>query len=721
MESLKRFWNKWMNDELDIQHKLLNLILLAAFIGGIAALFISAMFGNDIFGTIQIAALIVMVGLSLLVSNVLKKPQAAAILIIISANLILLPIMYFYNGGINSGMIAWIILGMIFSLLLLKGRICFILYFFNALCVIGYLLLEVWKPEYVTPLSSPLTNAIDNIQSVIIVTGIFGAIFKYQSYVYEKQQKDLERQEKELRKTMEELKNANGAKSLFLANMTHEIRTPINAVLGMDEMILRESDNENITSYALNIQTASQTLLSIVNDVLDFTKIESGKMELIHINYELYDLIKDCYSVIYMRARKKDIDFRVENDPDIPGTLLGDEVRVRQIMFNLLTNAVKYTKVGSVILSLDYEKISDSEILLKVTVKDTGIGISRENREKLFQSFQRVDEAKNRNIEGTGLGLAITKQLLDMMGGSIELSSIVDVGSEFRVTIPQKVVSFEPIGSFIMRYEKNHVKKENSREIFRAPEAKILVVDDVAMNQEVMKSLLKRTLIQVDSAYSGAECLEKVQKEKYQIIFMDHMMPEMDGVETFRKMKALEVNRNEDTPVIALTANAVSGAKEEYDREGFAGTIFKPINSENLERIIKQYLPENMIQETMEMVSDEHQDFLDRLDVLDTKTGMTYCAGSEDIYKDVLSSYVQEEFDKKMQKALMEENWKDYKVYAHGMKSTSNTIGALELSEAAKKLEMAAKDEKTIYIFRHHQEVIKEYQKIVQKIKDVIE
>ena len=285
MESLKRFWNKWMNDELDIQHKLLNLILLAAFIGGIAALFISAMFGNDIFGTIQIAALIVMVGLSLLVSNVLKKPQAAAILIIISANLILLPIMYFYNGGINSGMIAWIILGMIFSLLLLKGRICFILYFFNALCVIGYLLLEVWKPEYVTPLSSPLTNAIDNIQSVIIVTGIFGAIFKYQSYVYEKQQKDLERQEKELRKTMEELKNANGAKSLFLANMTHEIRTPINAVLGMDEMILRESDNENITSYALNIQTASQTLLSIVNDVLDFTKIESGKMELIHINY----------------------------------------------------------------------------------------------------------------------------------------------------------------------------------------------------------------------------------------------------------------------------------------------------------------------------------------------------------------------------------------------------------------------------------------------------
>lgn len=720
MDRMKKIWDKWMDDELDIQHKLLNLILLVAFAGGIFALFVSILFGNNFWGTVQIAILILLVGISLLISNVWNKPQLSAVFITVSANFVMLPIMYFYNGGIKSGMSAWIILGMIFSLLLLKGKLCFILYFLNVLCMAGFLLLEVWKPEYVVPLKTPMANTIDNIQSIFVVTAIFGAIFKFQSWVYRKQQEDLQRQEKELRKTMKALQNANNAKTLFLANMTHEIRTPINTVLGMDEMILRETDSENITDYAQNIQIASQTLLSMVNDVLDFTKMESGKMKLIPIQYQLYFLLKDCYSIIYMRAKKKGIAFVVENNPDIPDQLLGDEVRVRQIIFNLLTNAVKYTRKGSVILSIDYEKTSESEILLKVAVKDTGIGISRENREKLFQSFQRVDEVKNRNIEGTGLGLAITKQLLDMMGGTIEISSIEEVGSEFVVSIPQQVVSPEPIGDFISRYEKSHVKKEKQQESFRAPNARILVVDDVIMNQQVMKLLLKRTEIQVDAVSGGKECLERIKQEKYDIIFMDHMMPEMDGLETFRRMKESKDHKNPDTPVIALTANVATGAKEKYDSKGFADTIFKPVDGTLLEKMLRKYLPEELVQDTQETVETEEEGFLDKLSFLDTEVGMKYAAGSEEMYRNILSSYVGEEFDQGMIRTFAQENWADYGIYVHGMKSASGTIGATGLFERAEKLEQAAKEKREIYVMRHHQEVINEYQQLVEKIKNVL-
>ena len=720
MDRMKKIWDKWMDDELDIQHKLLNLILLAAFAGGIFALFVSILFGNNFWGTVQIAILILLVGISLLISNVWNKPQLSAVFITVSANFVMLPIMYFYNGGIKSGMSAWIILGMIFSLLLLKGKLCFILYFLNALCMAGFLLLELWKPECVVPLKTPMANTIDNIQSIFVVTAIFGAIFKYQSWVYRKQQEDLQRQEKELRKTMEALQNANNAKTLFLANMTHEIRTPINTVLGMDEMILRETDSEDITDYAQNIQIASQALLSMVNDVLDFTKMESGKMKLIPIQYQLYFLLKDCYSIIYMRAEKKGIAFVVENNPDIPDKLLGDEVRVRQIIFNLLTNAVKYTRKGSVILSIDYEKTSESEILLKVAVKDTGIGISQENREKLFQSFQRVDEVKNRNIEGTGLGLAITKQLLDMMGGTIEISSIEEVGSEFVVSIPQQVVSPEPIGDFISRYEKSHVKKEKQQESFRAPNARILVVDDVIMNQQVMKLLLKRTEIQVDAVSGGKECLERIKQEKYDIIFMDHMMPEMDGLETFRRMKESKDHKNPDTPVIALTANVATGAKEKYDSKGFADTIFKPVDGTLLEKMLRKYLPEELVQDTQETVETEEEGFLDKLSFLDTEVGMKYAAGSEEMYRNILSSYVGEEFDQGMIRTFAQENWADYGIYVHGMKSASGTIGATGLFERAEKLEQAAKEKREIYVMRHHQEVINEYQQLVEKIKNVL-
>ena len=384
---------------------------------------------------------------------------------------------------------------------------------------------------------------------------------------------------------------ANEAMSNFLANMSHEIRTPINAVLGMDEMILRESEDEKIIEYARTIEGAGKTLLSLINDILDFSKIEAGNMEIVEAEYELSSVLNDVVNMIQVKAGQKGLELMVDVNPSTPEHLYGDEMRLRQIMINVLNNAVKYTKKGSVTLKLAFDQSGADTVNLLISITDTGVGIRDKDMEKLFGKFQRLDQNKNRTVEGSGLGLAIVHNLLELMNGSIDVESVYGEGSTFTITLPQKIVSNEMVGDFKGKAGKTGEEQTKYKESFRAPDAKVLVVDDTPVNVVVVKNLLKKTQVQVDGVGSGMECISKAQNEKYDLIFLDYRMPVMDGIETLKRLKELQDNPNEDTPVVALTANAISGARERFIKEGFDDYMTKPIDAESLETTLLSYLP----------------------------------------------------------------------------------------------------------------------------------
>lgn len=397
----------------------------------------------------------------------------------------------------------------------------------------------------------------------------------------------------QLKEEKELADGANRAKSTFLASMSHEIRTPIHAVMGMSEMILRESKEEETLSYAGDIHSAAGSLLSIVNDILDFSKIESGRMEILSVSYQLSSLIHDIYLLIADRAEKKGLMLQIHVDEALPSTLYGDDIRLKQIVINLLTNAVKYTESGSVTLNIT-GTVQNETCELLVQVKDTGIGIREEDIRKLFQVFERIEEKRNRTIEGTGLGINITQQLLTLMGSTLQVESVYGEGSCFSFRLKQKVIQREPIGNLEERLQ-NEKRQEAHRAGFRAPDVHVLVTDDIEMNRRVFRGLLKQTEIRVAEAASGQESLTKAREEKYDLIFMDNMMPDMDGIETMQRLKADVRGKNTKTPIIMLTANAIAGAKEEYERAGFDGYLSKPIDPKKLEAMICRFLSEDRI------------------------------------------------------------------------------------------------------------------------------
>ncbi len=402
-----------------------------------------------------------------------------------------------------------------------------------------------------------------------------------------------------------EAMHASKAKDEFLANMSHEIRTPLNGILGMDEMIIRDAKDSDIRKYALDIKSAGNTLLSLINDILDLSKIESGSFEIIPAEYGTASILNDVINMTRNKALSKDLEYIFEVSPDIPSKLFGDETRVKQVMLNLINNAIKYTRQGRVSTLVTVRRDSAyaiNEVALVVKVSDTGIGIRKEDMNKLFESFKRLEEEKNRNIEGTGLGLHITQRLIDLMGGRIEVESTYGAGTTFTVTIPQIVGTDEPIGAFSEAVSRTLGEMEIEEPTLYAPGARILVVDDNVMNLEVMEGLLRDTGMKVSLARSGQECIEKAEKESFDIILLDQMMPEMSGEKTLKVMK--ERGSLGGTPVIALTADALIGARENYLSKGFADYISKPVKYDMLEKVLKMYVPQEKQLERSKAVGD---------------------------------------------------------------------------------------------------------------------
>ncbi|MBQ8821741.1 MAG: response regulator [Lachnospiraceae bacterium] len=513
---------------------------------------------------------------------------------------------------------------------------------------------------------------------------------------------------------------ANRAKSDFLARMSHEIRTPINAILGMDEMILREGTEPEIKKYAHDIKSSASALLSIINEILDSSKIESGKMELVKDNYEISSLLNDLYNMISVRAKGKGLSLIFDIDPSIPTAYYGDDLRIRQVLVNLLTNGVKYTKEGSVTLRIT-GRVEGENAVLHFSVKDTGIGIKPEDLGKLFARFERIDEAKNRHVEGTGLGMSIAMQLLNLMDSELKVISEYGVGSEFYFELVQKVVKEDPLGDFherVLRISEEYEYDLN----YTAPDARILIVDDNEMNRKVFCNLLKQTQIRIYEAGSGEESIGLAGQQEFDIIFLDYMMPNMDGVETLQIMK--EKKLCEATPVIMLTANAVVGAREQYLNAGFDDYLAKPIAPEKLDKMILQYLPRELVREGAPVAAEQpvsQEATLPQLEEFDFAYAMNLLR-SEELLRKTLEDFFHQlgglpgKLSPLYERINEEEQLALYRIEVHGLKSTAATVGALLLSKLARLLEVAAINGDIKRIITLHPVLLEEMEKHRERI-----
>jgi len=653
----------------------------------------------------------------------------------------------------------------------------------------------------------------------------------------EKQQEQLEKQYLETEDKMNKAVIADRSKSLFLAQMSHEIRTPMTAILGMTELLLRDSKDKTVINHANAIMSSGKSLLGIINDILDFSKIESGKLTIVNDKYMMSSVVYDLVVALLQRVHEKQLTFRVRFEPNIPAYLIGDEIRVKQLIFNLLTNACKYTQKGHI----DFEvkgKREGSKYMMIIKISDTGIGIRKENLSRIFERFERFDPEINKSIEGTGLGLAIVRQLVELMDGSIRVESEYGVGSTFTVTLPQGIADQTPsvlidrhktdryaycfesamlqedmadaclalhidhkcvynldelgiygddetytgifvdnkvfqklvlagskmvfdkrvvcvheyaetvknyngrlfktpisslnLGAFIngssLTSAENIIEKQN----YCAPSARILVVDDNAVNLKIFKSLCEPHGFIIDSVESGDECIRYTQTNIYDIIFLDHMMPHKDGIDTIREIMSSEDNKNRKTPFIAFTANAVSGMKEMFLDVGFTDFLSKPIEISALEQMLLKYLPKDkiifgtLINEDAEINEDENAEekklnMLSEIGI-DTNTALEYAGGSFDTFMGVLDVFVSDGRKKitLMKDQISNEDYSGFTTQIHAVKSLTRGIGIASLPERALALEMAGKNGDIEYINKNFEEVLKDYNEIIDKIDIVI-
>lgn len=574
--------------QLSIRERIFSMLMIMGgvmSVGGLLETVVVSGWGPPM---IPLLCLLITILFSLFLCVVKKQRDLAAIVIGLVLCLAVFPSMFFYNGGIKGGATIWLVINLIYAFLTFSGKR--LVFFCTLSCVVQGIMYYVGYQGIVPVVAfeSEMEAYLDSAFSVLVVGFAMGAMIKFQIRAYETEREIV-------RKQTEELEEASRTKEHFFASMSHEIRTPINTIIGLNEMILRESQDETAREYAANVKSAGTLLLGIVNDIIDHSQMQLNKMEILDNEYNAANLFRECINVVSVLAKEKDLELLINIDENIPKILKGDKKRIQQVLINLLTNAVKYTKKGSVSFYAKIDSMDEKEVSLRFSVEDTGIGIKKEELETLYDAFKRLDNRNNMAIQGSGLGLTIAKSLVNLMGGKIHVDSIYEKGSIFTVELKQKVVDPSPVGKQ-EQYYKTSGADESRRRIFEAPEARVLVVDDSLMNLNVVRQLLKRSQVQVDTAMSGMECLQKTKQHFYHVILLDHMMPEMDGIETIGKIRSQINGLCRETNIIALTANYGSNMQKVYQEAGFDGFVEKPVQGAFLEETILAYLPEDIIE-----------------------------------------------------------------------------------------------------------------------------
>ena len=520
----------------------------------------------------------------------------------------------------------------------------------------------------------------------------------------------------------EKAEAANHAKSQFLANMSHEIRTPMNAIVGLSELIIEESRGRKMYDYACDIKSAALNLLGIINDILDLSKVEAGKMELVNDDYYVQILVQDTVNMIKIAAAQKGLKVNVDLAKDMPYQLNGDVGRIRQVLINLLNNAIKFTRQGSVSMRVSGLFVDDENYQMHFEIQDTGIGIKEEDMEHIYESFQQLDMNINRKVEGTGLGLAITRNLVQLMGGDIQVESEYGKGTTFRVVMMQKVVTKETIKDNPITREA--LKKADMR-MFESEGFRVLVVDDNIINRKVVVRMMEEYKFDIHEADSGKKAIELAGENKYDMILMDHMMPEMDGIEATGIIRT-ESQLNHDTTVIALTANAIAGAKDMYMANGFQDFLAKPFERVQLHELLGKWIPSNKKKYSTELVHEEKvsEDELAGIfmEGVNLRDAVKKNDGDLKSYLDLINAFYVDGNKKvvELEKLLDTGDYQTYGVEAHALKRSAANIGADRLSNKAEYHEMAVKDNKFDYVTEYHNELIVSYKKILSEIEKVL-
>ena len=589
MKLIKRFRSLISDTSRSLKERVFIMLTLIGLSFLVITLIGDIAYKENIVEIMAILITLILVPIATFLAYKRNRIDTATKLISLGVVFVIIPLSFIFGGGVNGGTVPWFIFSYLYIGLVITGWWRTVMLGLMSVTVLVLYYIGYAYPEMIYQKSRDI-EYLDSALSVIEVGLVCFVMTWYQRHLYNEENKKA----KEETKKVEDM---NNAQNRFFSSMSHEIRTPINSILGLNEIILRQKDaSEEIIRDSTNIQGAGRMLLAIINDILDFSKIEAGKMDIVPVNYNLASMISEIVNMIWLRAQEKGLELKIEVDPSIPVELFGDEVRIKQILVNLLNNAVKYTREGSVTLHVEKETVNEDQVALSFSVSDTGIGIKQDALPYLFDAFQRVDVEKNTKIEGTGLGLSIVKQLVDLMGGRITVNSVYTQGSTFIVTLWQKVSRFDAVGDINILGTQGSKKRMDYDAGFTAPELRILIVDDNEMNLEVESKLLDGTEIVVDTCLSAEEALNLTSMNKYDLIFMDHLMPEMDGIECMQHIRKQAAGLNNKVPIIVLTANAGSENKELYRRSGFEGYLMKPVSGRALEDMILDYAPKTKIE-----------------------------------------------------------------------------------------------------------------------------